>query len=66
MIKGIKYGPYWVEVEKRQTRNTWLRIKLTTGKNREIRKIMQKFSLRVNRLQRIKYGPYSIGSVSDF
>jgi len=52
-----------VEVEKRQTRNTWLRIKLTTGKNREIRRIMQKFSLRVNRLQRVKYGPYSIGAV---
>ena len=38
-------------------------MRLTTGKNREIRKIMEKFSLRVNRLQRVKYGSYALGNV---
>lgn len=35
------------------------------GKNNEIRRLMRKFSLRVNRLQRTRYGPYTLGSVPD-
>jgi len=65
VINGVRYGPYFVEVEKKQTRNTWLRMRLSTGKNREIRRIMQKFSLRVNRLQRVNYGPYSLGRLES-
>jgi len=52
IIDGEQYGPFWAEVDKYQTRNTWLRIRMHQGKNREIRKIMQKNDLRVNRLQR--------------
>jgi 23S rRNA pseudouridine2605 synthase len=33
---------------------------MNTGKNREIRKIMQKNQLRVNRIIRTRYGPYSL------
>ena len=33
------------------------------GKNREIRKLMRKFQLRVNRLVRISYGDYKISDV---
>lgn len=33
---------------------------MTTGKNREIRKVMRKFSLRVNRIIRTKFGPYKL------
>ena len=40
-------------------------MKLYEGKNNEIRRVMRKHSLRVNRLQRIKYGPYSIGMVPE-
>jgi len=63
-ISGVTYGPYFAEIENKQTSNTWLKMRLTTGKYREIRKIMQKFSLRVNRLQRIRYGPYTLGNLS--
>ena len=35
------------------------------GKNNEIRRVMRKFSLRVNRLQRVRYGPYTIGRVPE-
>jgi 23S rRNA pseudouridine2605 synthase len=38
-------------------------LKLNTGKNREIRKVMRKAGLRVNRLIRTKYGPYSLSSM---
>ncbi|CAK70276.1 unnamed protein product (macronuclear) [Paramecium tetraurelia] len=59
-IAGVNYGPYWVNVENRQSRNTWLIMRLESGKNREIRKVMQKFDLRVNRLIRQSYGPYKL------
>jgi len=65
VMNGRKYGPYVVEVEKRQNTNTWLHIKLWEGKNNEIRRVMRKFSLRVNRLQRVRYGPYALGSVPE-
>lgn len=35
-------------------------MRLTSGKNREIRRVMRKFSLRVNRIVRISYGPYKL------
>lgn len=65
VMNGKKYGPYICEVENRQNTNTWLHMKLYEGKNNEIRRVMRKFSLRVNRLQRVKYGPYSLGEVPE-
>lgn len=53
VMNGRKYGPYICEVENRQNTNTWLHMKLYEGKNNEIRRVMRKMSLRVNRLQRI-------------
>ncbi len=50
MMNGRKYGPYLCEVENRQHTNTWLNMKLFEGKNNEIRRVMRKHSLRVNRL----------------
>ena len=64
-MNGRKYGPYVMEVEKRQNTNTWLHMKMWEGKNNEIRRLMRKFSLRVNRLQRTRYGPYTLGQVPD-
>ena len=64
VINGVQYGPFWCEVDKYQTRNTWLNIKMNQGKNREIRRIMQKHSLRVNRLKRTHYGPFSLGNLA--
>lgn len=40
-------------------------MKLYSGRNNEIRRVMRKFSLRVNRLQRIQYGPFTIGDVPN-
>jgi 23S rRNA pseudouridine2605 synthase len=63
VINGVQYGPFYCEVDSYQTRNTWLMIKMHQGKNREIRRIMQKNDLRVNRLKRISYGPYKLGNL---
>jgi 23S rRNA pseudouridine2605 synthase len=40
-------------------------MKLYEGKNNEIRRVMRKFSLRVNRLIRTAYGPYTLGQVPN-
>ena len=64
-IKGRQYGPYITEIIKRQTSNTWLHMKLYEGKNNEIRRVMRKFSLRVNRLIRQSYGPYTLGLIPN-
>lgn len=42
-ISGQRFGPYVIEVIKRQTTNTWLHMKLFEGKNNEIRRAMRKF-----------------------
>ena len=43
--------------------NSWLKISLTEGKNREIRKVMEHFGLQVNRLIRISYDEFKLGSL---
>lgn len=60
VMNGRKFGPYVIEVTNRQNTNTWLHMKLYEGKNNEIRRVMRKYSLRVNRLKRVSYGPYSL------
>jgi 23S rRNA pseudouridine2605 synthase len=60
VMGGRRYGPYIIEVINRQNTNTWLHLKLYTGKNNEIRRVMRKFSLRVGRLKRVSYGPYTL------
>ena len=64
-MNGVQYGPYTCEVSNRQNTNTWLHMKLFQGKNNEIRRVMRKYSLRVNRLKRITYGPYSLELVPN-
>ena len=59
-ISGINYRPMRVWMEHKQTSNTWFKAELTEGKNREIRRIFEHFSLRVNRLIRLKYGPFTL------
>ncbi len=62
-IDGIKYAPCHIEIEKTQGTNTWLKMTLHEGKNREIRKMMGFFGLEVARLIRISYGPYQLGTL---
>ena len=38
---------------------------MTEGKNREIRKILEHFNLKVNRLIRISYGPFELGKLGQ-
>ncbi|HZZ79815.1 MAG TPA: pseudouridine synthase [Gemmataceae bacterium] len=48
---------------RRQGNSTWLRIVLSEGKNREIRRMLAKLDHKVLRLRRIEIGPLEIGSL---
>jgi 23S rRNA pseudouridine2605 synthase len=63
-IKGQTYGPLNANIDRELATNVWLNVSMRTGKNREIRRIMEKCDLQVNKLIRVAYGPYKIGSVT--
>ncbi|HWK46459.1 MAG TPA: pseudouridine synthase [Stellaceae bacterium] len=63
-IEGIKYGPIKVELERQQGANAWLTVSLTEGKNREIRRVFEHLGYAVNRLIRLSYGPFQLGSLA--
>jgi 23S rRNA pseudouridine2605 synthase len=62
VVDGISYrGAEFVEeYEKGGRSNTWYRVLLTEGKNREIRKLVEHFGCVVNRLIRVQYGPFHL------
>lgn len=62
-VEGVNYGPIEAIYEREQGDNAWLSLSLREGKNREIRKVLEHFGLRVNRLIRIAYGPFQLGTL---
>ena len=63
VVDGIKYGGIKVELEQERDFNSWLKISLTEGKNREIKKVLEHFGLAVSRLIRISFGPFHLGKM---
>ncbi len=65
VVDGVNYrGAEFVEEYDGSGRsNTWYRVALTEGKNREIRKLMEHFGCVVNRLIRVQYGPFYLGKL---
>ncbi len=62
-VDGVRYGSIKVEVDVEKDSNSWLTISITEGKNREIRKVMEELGLKVNRLIRTNFGPFSLGDL---
>ena len=67
VVDGVSYrGAEFVEEYEGSGRsNTWYRVMLTEGKNREIRKLMEHFGCVVNRLIRVQYGPFYLGNLQQ-
>ena len=55
----------WVELIRKQNSNTWVHIKAFNNSIIDIRNVFRKLSLRVNRIIRTNYGPYSIGGLKN-
>lgn len=71
-VDGIRYGPIEARLEKavdkadsdgRGPANLWISVSITEGKNREVRKVLEYMGLTVNRLIRLAYGPFQLGSL---
>jgi 23S rRNA pseudouridine2605 synthase len=60
-VDGVDYGPIRAELERQTGANAWLKMALTEGKNREVRKVLEHLGLAVNRLIRVAYGPFQLG-----
>lgn len=62
-IENVHYGSIAVTIDSQKGNNSWLTVSLQEGKNREIRRVMQHIGLQVNRLIRVSYGPFQLGSL---
>jgi 23S rRNA pseudouridine2605 synthase len=69
MLKGVDIGrgekaePTSVKMLDKKDGQSWVRISLRGGKNREIRRLFESFDTQVKRLIRIKFGPFSLGAI---
>ena len=59
-IKGIRYKSIETIVLKKEKDNAVIKMKLIEGKNREIRKIISFFGWKINKLERVSYGPIKL------
>ncbi|CUH40319.1 Ribosomal large subunit pseudouridine synthase B [Jannaschia seosinensis] len=62
-VEGETFAPMQVTLDRQKGANAWLTIGLREGKNREIRRAMDAVGLYVNRLIRVSYGPFQLGSL---
>ncbi|MCL4130007.1 UNVERIFIED_CONTAM: hypothetical protein GTU68_020977 [Idotea baltica] len=62
-VDGIHYAPVEVKFDRQQGANAWLTMGLREGKNREIRRLMEAMGVVVNRLLRVSYGPFQLGTL---
>ncbi len=61
-IEGVRYGAIEAKLE-RAAANSWITLSLAEGKNREVRRVLEALGLKVNRLIRIAYGPFQLGTL---
>lgn len=62
-VEGEHFQPMEVTLDRHQGANAWLTIGLREGKNREIRRALGSIGIDVNRLIRISYGPFRLGTL---
>lgn len=73
-LEGVVYGKCIIEINgisankitsfSQMKKNNWIKITLTEGKNREVRKLMEWCRLQVSRLIRVSYHTFSLGALN--
>ena len=64
-INGVRYGSVIANLDRQMPSNAWLTITIREGKNREVRRIMERLGHRVLRLIRTSYGPFQLGELCE-
>ncbi len=62
-LEGEAFLPMDVAIDRQQGANAWLTIGIREGRNREIRRALFHVGLSVNRLIRVSYGPFELGTL---
>jgi len=66
-VEGVRYGSIEARLDKAkegaQGANLWITVTLAEGKNREVRRVLEALGLKVNRLIRLSYGPFALGTL---
>nr|WP_070959467.1 pseudouridine synthase [Hyphomonas sp. Mor2] len=60
---GTRYTAIEAELERETGSNNWINVRLSEGKNREVRKALEHLGLQVNRLIRVQYGPFELADL---
>jgi 23S rRNA pseudouridine2605 synthase len=67
-VEGVRYGPIDAKLDKAKEgptgANLWITVTLAEGKNREVRRVLEALGLTVNRLIRLAYGPFALGTLA--
>jgi 23S rRNA pseudouridine2605 synthase len=63
-VEGIKYGMFKVIVNRTADPYSLLTVKVSEGKNREVKRVLASVGLKVVELERIQYGPYKLKGIS--
>ena len=63
-VAGERFQPMTVTLDRQQGANAWLTVGLREGRNREVRRALEAVGLTVNRLIRISYGPFQLGTLA--
>jgi 23S rRNA pseudouridine2605 synthase len=64
-IDGVKYGPIVADLERSKGMYNWATVSLKEGKNREVKRVMERLGLKVARLIRTAYGPFQLGQLPE-
>ena len=62
LVDGILYDEIKIKLSNSGEKNM-MEVKLTEGKNREIRKVLNYFNLKVQKLKRISFGPFELNDI---
>ena len=60
ILDGKKTAPAGVSIRKRGERNCWLRMTLYEGRNRQVKRMLERFRYQVLKLRRVALGPLSL------